>query len=241
MNWFYAQDGQQKGPISEADLGDLSRTGVVSAETLVWHSGMAEWRPFREASAVLLEPLRFCHSCGNGFPATDLAVFGESAVCAACKPAFVQRLRQGMASTETATLRFAGFWVRVLAWGIDFVIVETVFLLSLLMIGVLNQGKTPKQIEPAILVAFAAGALMRLAYHIGFVARFGATPGKMAAGLKIVRPDGSPVSGGQAFGRPFAMAISAMILGFGFLMVAWTREKQALHDGICGTRVVRTR
>jgi hypothetical protein len=41
--WYYAAQGTQQGPISEAELGDLVASGAVTAETLVWSEGMAGW------------------------------------------------------------------------------------------------------------------------------------------------------------------------------------------------------
>ena len=40
-NWFYASEGQQKGPLPEAQLRDLITRGMVGADTLVWTEGMA--------------------------------------------------------------------------------------------------------------------------------------------------------------------------------------------------------
>jgi uncharacterized RDD family membrane protein YckC len=74
-----------------------------------------------------------------------------------------------------------------------------------------------------------------------FVAHFAATPGKMALGLKVVRPDGRLVGVGRAFGRYFAKMLSAIMLWIGFIMVAFDSDKRGLHDMICDTRVVRTR
>jgi GYF domain 2 len=42
-SWYYAAQGVQQGPISEAELRDLVFSGVVVAETLVWTDGMAGW------------------------------------------------------------------------------------------------------------------------------------------------------------------------------------------------------
>jgi uncharacterized RDD family membrane protein YckC len=72
------------------------------------------------------------------------------------------------------------------------------------------------------------------------VGKYGATVGKMAAKIKIVNADGTPVSYGKAAGRYFAEILSSMICGIGYLMVAFdNEEKRALHDRICNTRVVR--
>ena len=71
------------------------------------------------------------------------------------------------------------------------------------------------------------------------VGKHGATPGKMACGLKVVSPDGGPVSYGKACGRFFAEMLSGLTLGIGYIMVAFDDEKRALHDRICNTRVIR--
>jgi GYF domain 2 len=42
-SWYYAAQGAQQGPISEAELRDLVARGGVSGETLVWTEGMAGW------------------------------------------------------------------------------------------------------------------------------------------------------------------------------------------------------
>ncbi len=52
MDWFYAQDGRQMGPVTESRLNELADSGDVSPDTLVWHSGMPEWQPFRSAFAT---------------------------------------------------------------------------------------------------------------------------------------------------------------------------------------------
>lgn len=42
-SWYYAAQGQQQGPLSEAELRDLIARGGVTADTLVWSDGMAAW------------------------------------------------------------------------------------------------------------------------------------------------------------------------------------------------------
>jgi uncharacterized RDD family membrane protein YckC len=77
-------------------------------------------------------------------------------------------------------------------------------------------------------------------YEGVFVSRFAATPGKMALNLKVVRPDGSPLSLGRAFARYFAKVLSGLILGIGFIMAGFDSQKRALHDRLCDTRVIKT-
>jgi len=43
-SWFYASEGQQKGPFPETQLRDLIVRGTVGPDTLVWTEGMAGWQ-----------------------------------------------------------------------------------------------------------------------------------------------------------------------------------------------------
>jgi uncharacterized RDD family membrane protein YckC len=65
-----------------------------------------------------------------------------------------------------------------------------------------------------------------------------ATLGKMALGIRVTDLDGNRIGFGKATGRHFAKILSALILGIGFLMAAFTEKKQALHDILAGTLVV---
>ena len=55
----------------------------------------------------------------------------------------------------------------------------------------------------------------------------GATVGKMALGLRVVTSNGQRLSFMNATGRYFAKIISAIILGIGFLMIAFTDRSAA--------------
>lgn len=79
--------------------------------------------------------------------------------------------------------------------------------------------------------------LLGLAYKTGFVSHGGQTPGKMAAGIRVLRKDGEPVAVGRALGRALAEHLSAGLLGLGYL-AALFGPKRALHDYVAGTRVV---
>jgi uncharacterized RDD family membrane protein YckC len=50
---------------------------------------------------------------------------------------------------------------------------------------------------------------------------------------------GSRISFGRATGRYFARWISNMTLTIGYIMAGFTAKKQALHDIIAGTLVMR--
>jgi uncharacterized RDD family membrane protein YckC len=239
MEWYYAHDNRQIGPVSEIELQQLVNDGVVKPETLVWHSGLTDWQPHGTLGAVpplpgSAEQQRHCSACGKPFPASELAIFGESAVCAWCKPAWVQRLRQGMTSTARPAFVYAGFWIRVLALVLDGTILSVIQYAILLP----TMGLT-YALSPSAAVRFSSAGLGFL-YTIFFWIRFGATPGKMILKLKVVTPDGGSLTPGRAVGRYFAQILSALIIGIGFIMAGLDDEKRTLHDRIAGTRVIRT-
>jgi hypothetical protein len=52
-SWFYASEGQQKGPYPEAQLHDLITRGTVRADTLVWTEGMSGWQKAGDIPGLL--------------------------------------------------------------------------------------------------------------------------------------------------------------------------------------------
>lgn len=42
--WFFAAEGKQQGPYPELQFRKLITQGVISAETLIWTDGMADWQ-----------------------------------------------------------------------------------------------------------------------------------------------------------------------------------------------------
>jgi len=107
MSWYYADDGQQTGPITEEELEALVKSGKIADQTLVWQEGMANWQPYGtvKPAAVAAPPAAsgmphlttgaVCRECGKTFPAGEVIRYGDAFVCAACKPIFIQRLREG--------------------------------------------------------------------------------------------------------------------------------------------------
>jgi hypothetical protein len=70
------------------------------------------------------------------------------------------------------------------------------------------------------------------------IGRYGATLGKMAAGIRVVRSDGSQVGYPLAIARYFAKLLSGIVCGTGYIMAAFDPKKRALHDTLCGTLVI---
>ena len=108
MDWYYASNGQRSGPVSEAELDALARSGAITPSTLVWRDGLASWQPFStlrgSASSTVLSPKLVppvieqhrCVECQRPFASNDLLRYENVFVCAGCKPSFFQKLQEGI-------------------------------------------------------------------------------------------------------------------------------------------------
>ena len=251
MDWYYAKDNAQQGPVTGTALETLVAERVVTAETLVWHGGMADWLPYGEAVAPAeggaetpsysAEATRSCAVCGKSYFPGEMVAYENKHICVVCKPVFFQSLREG--GKVPNNIRYGGFWIRVLAIIIDTLIVRIPkVLIAVLLYGDMGfylnfDSKVINTPAEYILLGFMVFALP-LMYSTCFVGRFAATPGRMMLGLKIVRPGGERITYLRAFCRNLAENLSIIILGIGFIMAAFDDEKRMLHDRICDTRVV---
>jgi uncharacterized RDD family membrane protein YckC len=250
MHWYYADEGVQVGPLTETEFEDLVRLGKITDQTIVWNEGLSDWQPYRQSRPatnrtpvpppISGKPALQCTECHREFSENELIRYRDSMICTSCKPIFFQRLREGL--PLPGTMNFAGFWVRFGAKLIDGIIVWVVEMAAVLALGPLfgfNMFSTepPKNFSFLIIYPFLFAA--SILYSVWFVGKYGATPGKMALGLKIVRSDGGSVSYMRALGRMFAEMLSAIICYIGYFMAAFDEEKKALHDQICDTRVIR--
>ena len=267
MNWFYAYQGQRAGPVDDDEFARLVGDGIVGDQTLVWHSGMADWLPFGQARAVSMVPAAptangpaagpsspvayggvyqaQCSQCGRVFPADEVIRLEGFNVCAACKPTLLQKMRQGISPAYGAfgvlQARFGGFWVRFGALFLDGLIMSPLTLgLYFGALAFYPAAVLPRSEDSLLprLVYYLASYGIQALYEVFFIGRFGGTPGKLICGLRVVRSDGSRVTYARALGRWFARFVSYITLLIGFIIAAFDSEKRALHDHICDTRVV---
>lgn len=136
------------------------------------------------------------------------------------------------AVAAAATLRPAGFWIRLLAQ-----LVDGIWMMALVLVLTLPFGLRS---ETGLLVSAVFSTFLGLVVPLLCWGFFGATPGKALFGLRVVggrRRRGLGL--GLAFLRLCGMAVSAVLFGLGFLMIAFTRDKRGLHDHLAGTAVVR--
>jgi uncharacterized RDD family membrane protein YckC len=183
-----------------------------------------------------------CSQCGRTFGQSDLVQIAGKWVCGDCKPAFLSRVVAGTAST-TSRWHYGGFWIRVAARLID------AFILAIPQAAIAAAffGTFGAQFLPSVMRSQPTGLrlsfqfltyVIAFSYEVLFLHYQGATLGKMALGLKIVRGDGSSLGWGVCIGRYFMYIVSGVILLIGYIMAGFDPEKRALHDRVCDTRVI---
>lgn len=254
MEWYYAEAGERVGPIPEAEFRALCSDGKIAAEHLVWSAGMAGWQPLGtlewRPQEISVPDAGACTECKGAFAPDDLLAFESARICGGCKDAFFQRLReQGIAGVLKTFRPLAGFWIRVLARVIDGAILWA-FFIALMFIWeaamrrvIFNPARANAYDIAAVwgglglIYLISTGAL--IVYESWFLSHRGATPGKLAVGVRVIRANGERLSTKRSVGRSFAYLLSSMApLAMGFIMAGLDEEKRALHDRICDTRVV---
>lgn len=238
MSWHYSNGGNQFGPISEAEFETSVKSGVIHADTLVWKEGLAGWTKYSDLSqkehgaTAVLTASGHCAECGREFAQDEMVNFAGTWVCAECKPQYVQKIKEGV--KVGGEVVYGGFWARLGAKILDSILTQIISGALGFVIGIVMHGD-----KASAAVGGLAGLIVGFGYPVLFLGKYGATPGKMALKLKVVRSNGEPITYLRALGRVFAEMLSGMILGIGYLMVAWDPEKRALHDRICDTRVTK--
>lgn len=188
-------------------------------------------------------PQGSCTMCQRQFSTDEMVQLKGKWVCGECKPDYVQMLKIGL--TQPDEYRYAGFWIRFGAKFIDGIILWIV-LMALLFPIQMFFAVDPEQMAAGETGAFFMLFALQLVVQIGiplafvtyFIGKFQATPGKMACGIKVIRPDGDELTYMRAFGRYWSELLSSFTLSIGYLMAAFDSEKRALHDRISDTRVV---
>src|SRR5271154_3198000 len=102
MAWYYHQNGANQGPLQLSDLQGLVGSRTIPADTLVWTEGMATWVPYHSSPAAPTSVggaptavTHVCAECHKSFREEDMLQYENSWVCAACKPLFFQRVKEG--------------------------------------------------------------------------------------------------------------------------------------------------
>ena len=208
---------------------------------------------------------RFCQGCGMEVSAATFAAATSSpgatvaprSLAAGAGAPVSPSSQSAINADPTPLLRYAGFWERFAAYLIDGLILAIpsglviIVLLTLLGgFGLMMRGNSvpPEQAAAAVgpvimglLFAWVFLLVITWLYSAGMESSARqATVGKSVMALRVTNIEGQRISFAHATGRFFAKIVSGMIpLAIGYIMAAFTAKKQALHDLIAGTLVLK--
>jgi uncharacterized RDD family membrane protein YckC len=148
---------------------------------------------------------------------------------------------------EQPVIMYAGFWRRWLGSFIDGLLVWVfmiiiIILLRLSGVSLFEVFSTKhRSIMHILIILFYDSILLGgfwLYHAIMESSGYQGTLGKMAMGIRVTDLDGRRIDFGRATGRYFSKILSFLTLMIGYIMAAFTKKKQALHDIIAGTLVL---
>lgn len=196
-------------------LGTIAYTLLLAAQTKRQETEALA----AAAAAAPLAPSAVSVDASGATPDMASSAVGDAGAAAAAQPAASAGAPAEPAIPDTALPR-AGFWIRMGALLVDLILVGVVF----------NMLRG----EDAFLPVLAAyGAIM---WKLK-----GTTVGGILFNLKIVRADGRPVDWPTSVVRALSCFLSLVVAGLGFIWIAFDKDRQAWHDKIAGTLVVRTK
>jgi uncharacterized RDD family membrane protein YckC len=196
----------------------------------------------------ILTGLTTCARCGKEFCSDCIISLGGQEVCASCKQERVQDIKSGASSDldlASRGARFGGMFVDGL--------VSLVVVLPLIFVAAYSLASHSSGVGSSIIGRNPAAATSSISYMQNIVPALlimiyeglmlsarGQTLGKMAFRIKVVRPDGSDISTGQAWGRAAARAVMniTQVLGFVDALMIFSKPRTCLHDRLAKTVVV---
>jgi uncharacterized RDD family membrane protein YckC len=229
------------GPFTRAQVTEKLQSGEFSLDSLAFIEGLSQWTPLRDVLAQV-------------DAASDLS---SGATLLAAPPANAPAYSYAATMQPPGHLVYAGFWLRVAAYFVDYLILEIPLITLAMGVGFiygLSAARNHAQVgfvnpDGSINTSFVIFELsimtVSMVIHWLYFAlqessSAQATLGKRAVGIKVTNLEGQRIGFGQATGRFFGKIISGLTLLIGYMMAGFTERKQALHDMIAGTLVVRT-
>lgn len=233
-SWYFVKDGQRNGPIGREELAARIADGTVDGDTLVWRAGMDAWVRACLVPDLGVPPLVPPPKLPTETPPTWERVPEQPRAAAAGAQASAARgLVYGDFWTRFAAKIIDGVILAGIGQGVEWAVTKWVF-----------EGPLPMPPDWAgflrgMLWLVSINTIIALIYSVYFQLLHEGTPGKRLLGLRVVRADGSRLSGWRAAARYGAEQLSGMTFLVGYVMAAFDDEKRALHDFICDTRVVK--
>lgn len=185
------------------------------------------------------EGVRRCSRCGGTYCSDCLVYIQQQPYCAVCKSEQLLDVRSGV---DRQTLPFAPVLKRFGAMFLDGIIqaipMYAIFFGLFWASGAFaGGGREPNPV--LLLLAYPPMFLIPVLYEgLMLSMKNGQTVGKMALGLRVVRPDGSNITTGQAWGRAAMRLVLNCFWIVDYIPAFFTDEKTTLHDLVASTRVV---
>lgn len=141
--------------------------------------------------------------------------------------------------------KFSGFWLRFLAYMIDYVII---FTMSSILFVIISMPIPDDAIGPFYILDYALFITKNpLSFFIVWLynsimesSKFQGSVGKIITKIKVTDIEYEKIGFWQASGRNFSKFISLLTMGIGFIIAGFSKNKQALHDIMTNCFVIRT-
>ena len=135
---------------------------------------------------------------------------------------------------------YAGFVTRAIAFAVDVALVDLAAVIVAIVVGL---GVSAFNVSDVVLtISVVAGGLAYLAWFVGYFAMFwsttGQTPGARLMGVRVVCAGDEPVRLRTAIVRLAGMALAALPLFAGFLLILVDDRRRGLQDRLARTVVV---
>jgi uncharacterized RDD family membrane protein YckC len=147
-------------------------------------------------------------------------------------------------ATAYPVVAYGGFWIRVAAAVIDFIIVRVVVSPIKFIFGGFGLAGMMSGVPRIPLLILGGGVTFIAMIFASWLyeafmesSSYQATLGKMICALKVTDLNGNRISFERATVRYFAKWLSKITFGIGYLMVGFTERKQGLHDLLAETLV----
>jgi uncharacterized RDD family membrane protein YckC len=150
-------------------------------------------------------------------------------------------LLRSVQAREARSRRFAALLLDIIGFSILSTIVNNVYGVAVVTSGTLPNGHDSfASWSSTTTIGWLWVSVTALAYYIVPEALFGASPGKLLTGLRVVRVDGRPLGLGSVLLRNLLRLIDALPVLYlvGGLLVLVTASSQRLGDVVAGTTVV---
>ena len=138
---------------------------------------------------------------------------------------------------------FAGFWIRWFAEAVDIIVWSPNFFVPLFLLSAFGSSGVETFIPSFLwflLYVILCTGILKLLIRPLLISKIGAGFGKLACGLQITRLDGSLLTYKNALFREYIAKIASnALLGLGYYWIFKNPQKQAWHDSLAGTYVIK--